>query len=73
MPVYTNQAASFVATRLLSVLPPTTLEGPMGIPPGPAVPDRSALVKARHPDPSPVHRARPWSTRPGPHRFINAS
>jgi cutinase len=38
VPVYTNQAASFVQTRLLSVLPPTMPggpTGPMGVPPGP--------------------------------------
>jgi cutinase len=34
VPVYTNQAASFVQTRLLSVLPPTTPDGPLGVPPG---------------------------------------
>jgi cutinase len=47
VPVFTNQAASFVQTRLLSVLPPTMPGGPtgpmsvppggpMGVPPGPA-------------------------------------
>jgi cutinase len=35
VPVYTSQAASFVQTRLLSVLPPTAPQGPMGVPPGP--------------------------------------
>jgi cutinase len=35
VPVYTNQAASFVQTRLLSVLSPTAPQGPMGVPPGP--------------------------------------
>ncbi|WP_343571811.1 cutinase family protein [Mycobacterium sp.] len=35
VPVYTNQAASFVATRLLAVLPQTAPEGPLGVPPGP--------------------------------------
>ena len=36
VPVYTNQAASFVATRLLSILPQTGPDGsPLGIPPGP--------------------------------------
>jgi cutinase len=34
VPVYTSQAASFVATRLLSVLPPPTPDGPLGVPPG---------------------------------------
>ena len=34
VPVYTSQAASFVATRLLSVLPQTGPEGPMGVTPG---------------------------------------
>lgn len=38
VPVYTNQAASFVATRLLSVLPQPEPEGPLGVPPGPAAP-----------------------------------
>jgi cutinase len=38
VPVYTAQAASFVATRLLSVMPPTAPEGPMGVPPGPETP-----------------------------------
>jgi cutinase len=35
VPVYTSQAVSFVQTRLLSVLPPTTPEGPLGQLPGP--------------------------------------
>jgi cutinase len=36
VPVFTNQAASFVATRLLSVLPQTGPDGsPLGLPPGP--------------------------------------
>ena len=35
VPVYTNQAASFIQTRLLAVLAPSTPEGPMGVPPGP--------------------------------------
>jgi cutinase len=35
VPVYTGQAASFVQTRLLSVLPPTAPGGPLGVPPGP--------------------------------------
>jgi cutinase len=34
VPVYTSQAASFIQTRLLSVLAPTTPQGPMGFPPG---------------------------------------
>jgi cutinase len=37
VPVYTSQAASFVQTRLLAVLPPTMPggpTGPMGVPPG---------------------------------------
>jgi len=35
VPVYTSQAASFVQTRLLSVLPPTVPSAPLGVPPGP--------------------------------------
>jgi cutinase len=35
VPVYTSQAASFVQTRLLSVLSPTAPGGPNGVPPGP--------------------------------------
>jgi cutinase len=35
VPVYTSQAASFVQTRLLAVLPPTAPEPPMGVLPGP--------------------------------------
>jgi cutinase len=36
VPVYTSQAASFVATRLLSVIPQTGPDGsPLGLPPGP--------------------------------------
>ncbi|MGO9035418.1 cutinase family protein [Mycobacterium sp.] len=35
VPVYTSRAASFVQTRLLSVLPPTAPQGPMGVLPGP--------------------------------------
>jgi len=35
VPVYTTQAASFVQTRLLAVLPPSTLQPPMGVPTGP--------------------------------------
>ena len=36
VPVYTSQAASFVGTRLLSVLPQTGPDGsPLGLPPGP--------------------------------------
>ena len=35
VPVYTSQAASFVQTRLLSVLPATGPNGPMGVPLGP--------------------------------------
>ena len=38
VPVFTNQAASFIQTRLLSVLPPTMPGGPMGpmgVQPGP--------------------------------------
>jgi cutinase len=38
VPVYTAQAASFVATRLLSILPPTSPGGPEGVPPGPGGP-----------------------------------
>jgi cutinase len=38
VPIYTAQAASFVATRLLSILPPTSPEGPMGGLPGPGGP-----------------------------------
>jgi cutinase len=34
VPVYTSQAASFVQTRLLSLLAPTAPQGPMGFPPG---------------------------------------
>jgi cutinase len=34
VPVYTSQAASFVQTRLLSILAPTTPDGPLGLPPG---------------------------------------
>jgi cutinase len=34
VPVYTSQAASFVQTRLLSLLPSTAPEGPLGVPPG---------------------------------------
>jgi trehalose dimycolate hydrolase len=41
VPVYTAQAASFVATRLLSILPPTSPEGPMGGLPGPGGPGGS--------------------------------
>ena len=58
VPVYTNQAASFVATRLLSVLPPTSLDGPMGIPPGPAMP--GPFGPGQGPAPGPVPGA------PGP-------
>ena len=36
VPVYTSQAASFVQTRLLSVLPPTAPTGPWGVPGGPS-------------------------------------
>jgi cutinase len=32
VPVYTSQAASFVQTRLLSVLPPTAPQSPLGVP-----------------------------------------
>jgi cutinase len=35
VPVYTNQAASFVQTRLLAVLPPTASQPPLGGLPGP--------------------------------------
>jgi trehalose dimycolate hydrolase len=35
VPVYTSQAASFIQTRLLSVLAPSSPQGPMGFPPGP--------------------------------------
>ncbi|MGB6208189.1 cutinase family protein [Mycobacterium sp.] len=35
VPVYTTQAASFVQTRLLAVLPPTAPGPPMGVLPGP--------------------------------------
>lgn len=35
VPVYTSQAASFIQTRLLSIMPPTQLQPPMG-PTGPA-------------------------------------
>lgn len=38
VPVYTNQAASFVQTRLLTVLPQTEPEGPLGVPNGPGQP-----------------------------------
>jgi cutinase len=58
VPVYTNQAASFVATRLLSVLPPTSLDGPMGVPPGPAMP--GPFGPGQGPAPGPVPGA------PGP-------
>jgi cutinase len=36
VPVFTSQAASFVQTRLLSVLPPTAPTGPLGMPGGPS-------------------------------------
>lgn len=38
VPVYTSQAASFVSTRLLSVLPPTSATGPIGPQTGPTGP-----------------------------------
>lgn len=39
VPVYTNQAASFVQTRLLAVAPQTGPEVPVGVPPGPSAPE----------------------------------
>jgi cutinase len=43
VPVYTSQAASFVQTRLLSILPQTPPAGPQtGSPPGPLVPSGPA-------------------------------
>jgi trehalose dimycolate hydrolase len=35
VPVYTSQAASFIQTRLLAVLPPTAPGPQLGVPPGP--------------------------------------
>ena len=80
VPVYTSQAASFVATRLLSVLPQTGPDGgPLGLPPGPgSVPARvrcplkaRCLVRARFPALPPAARPPPWSTRPSPWRFTD--
>lgn len=58
VPVYTNQAASFVQTRLLTVLPPTGPEGPVGVPPGPGEP--GPFGPAQGPAPGPIPGA------PGP-------
>lgn len=54
VPVYTSQAASFVQTRLLSVLPPTSPQGPLGVPPGPlSVPPGPGPVSGPGPLPGP--------------------
>ncbi len=55
VPTYTNQAASFVSTRLLSVLPSTSPDGPMGplgVPPGPGAP--GPFGPGQGPAPGPV-------------------
>jgi len=63
VPVYTSQAASFVQTRLLSVLPPTAPGGPLAVPPGPrGVPPGPALGPAPgpvEPGPSVVDQTQP--------------
>ena len=84
VPVYTSQAASFVATRLLSVLPQTGPDGsPLGLPPGPGplagqspLPGQGpspvkarSLARAHFRDPPPPARPRPWSIRPTPLAF----
>ena len=70
VPVYTSQAASFIQTRLLAVLPPTAPEGPRWA----CHPGRWACRlglglcqgKGLCPDLDPKPRVRPWSTRPSP-------
>jgi cutinase len=62
VPVYTSQAASFVQTRLLSVLPPTAPGGPLGVPPGPmGVPPGPMGVP-----PGPALGPAPGPVEPGP-------
>jgi cutinase len=57
VPVYTSQAASFVQTRLLTVLSPTVPggpSGPLGVPPGPmGVPPGQAPGQGPLPGPGP--------------------
>ncbi|MGA8328887.1 MAG: cutinase family protein [Mycobacterium sp.] len=57
VPVYTSQAASFVQTRLLTVLSPTvpgSPSGPLGVPPGPmGVPPGQAPGQGPLPGPGP--------------------
>lgn len=72
VPVYTSQAASFVQTRLLTVLPPTmpggpggplgVPPGPMGVPPGQA-PGQGPLPGPGQPAPSVVDQTQPIAFR----------
>jgi cutinase len=62
VPVYTGQAASFVQTRLLSVLPPTAPGGPLGGPPGPIGVPPGPLVTP----PGPALGPAPGPVEPGP-------
>jgi cutinase len=55
VPVYTSQAASFVQTRLLSIMPPTSPGGPLSVPPGPmGVPPGPALGPGTLPGQGPL-------------------
>jgi cutinase len=70
VPVYTNQAASFVATRLLSVLPQTGPDGsPLGLPPGPgSLPGQTPMPGNFGPGQGPAPGPLPATTpvTPGP-------
>jgi len=59
VPVYTSQAASFIQTRLLAVMPPTQFEPPMG-PMGPMSPTGPP------PGPAPGPGSAPGPSGPGP-------
>jgi cutinase len=54
VPVYTSQAASFVATRLLAVMPQNGPDGPMGLPPGPGGQAPGPLAPGQGPLPGPA-------------------
>ncbi len=68
VPVYTSQAASFVATRLLSVLPQTGPDGAAGCAARTWLAPRSKPVARSKPAAWPGPDSRPCPRRPGPDR-----
>src|SRR6202008_1735988 len=69
VPVYTSQAASFIQTRLLAVLAPTSPQSPFGGPPGPYAGPQSPMGVPPGPQsvpPGPGQMPGPGPEGPGP-------